>query len=569
MSVKPSNLIFGVDDKPPLWMTVVLAAQHISIISIALILPVLIIREGGGTPETAANLVAVSMIAGGIGVIAQALRRGPVGSGFLCPQVCGPSFLSASILAVKTGGLSLLFGMTLLAGVFEALLSRVLNRLRAFFPTEVTGVIVAMVGITVVQLAAKNFFGMGSAGGTPRTETLFVAFSTLAMMIGLNVWSGGKLKLFCILIGMSTGYALSWLTGLLKASDFAIVADAPLVVFPFLDHPGWSLQPELVVPALVATLCSTLKSVGDLTTCQKINDGHWKRPDMKNISGGILADAIGAVSAGLLGGVGQSTSSSNIGLSIATGATSRCLAWFIGGLLILTAFFPKITSVFAIMPPPVIGATLIFALSFMVVAGIQIITSRLMDARKTFVVGISMIFGLSIDIVPQAYSGLHPWIQPVFSSSLSTATVIAVVLNLLFRLGISKKALMEIRAGDPYGEIIFTFMDRQGGLWGVRREIVQKAQAAMNEFLEAAVVLGLARNPITIEARFDEYHLDVDILYQGEPVAIPTDVPGQDELIEDETAGARLSLLLVKNYADNLTIRRKGEGSVASLHFEH
>ncbi|RJR30452.1 MAG: xanthine permease [Desulfobacteraceae bacterium] len=569
MPIKPSNLIYGLDDRPPLWATVLLAIEHISIISIGLIFPVVIIREGGGTSETAARLVALSMIAGGIGVVVQALRRGPVGSGYLCPQVCGPSFLSASILAVKTGGLSLLLGTTLLAGCFEALLSRFLNRLRALFPTEVTGLIVAMVGITVVKLAAKNFFGIGAAGGEVQSESVAVAAATLAAMIGLNVWSKGKIKLFCILIGMAAGYSFSWMAGLLGSSALVIVAEAPMLSFPFLEHPGWSLRAELIVPALVATLCSTLKSIGDITTCQKINDGEWKRPDMKNIGSGILADAIGAISAGLLGGVGQSSSSSNIGLSIATGATSRVIAWFIGGLLIITAFCPKVASFFAIMPQPVIGATLIFALSFMVIAGIQIIMSRMMDARKTFVVGTSMIFGLSVDMVPQAYQGLHPWIQPIFSSSLSAATVMAVVLNLIFRLGVSKKALLELREGDSYGERIFSFMDQQGGLWGVRREVVQKAQASMNEFMEAATILGLTRTPVTMEARFNEYNLDVDIVYQGRPIVIPTAVPGQDELIEDETAAARLALLLVGAYADRTMVQKKGQNSLVSIHFDH
>ena len=88
------------------------------------------------------------MFAGGIGVIIQALRKGPVGSGFLCPTVCGPSFLAASMLCAKVGGLPLVFGMTMIAGSLEAVFSRVLDRIRVLFPPEITGVIVAMVGIS-------------------------------------------------------------------------------------------------------------------------------------------------------------------------------------------------------------------------------------------------------------------------------------------------------------------------------------------------------------------------------------------------------------------------------------
>jgi NCS2 family nucleobase:cation symporter-2 len=53
--------------------------------------------------------------------------------------LCGPAFFAASVLAAKTGGLSLMWGMTALAGCFQAGLSRVIHRLRALFPAEVTG----------------------------------------------------------------------------------------------------------------------------------------------------------------------------------------------------------------------------------------------------------------------------------------------------------------------------------------------------------------------------------------------------------------------------------------------
>jgi len=185
--IKPSNLLYGVDEKPPLWVVLLLGVQHIGIIAIGLIFPVVVVQEMGGSVADAARMVSVSMIAGGIGVMAQAWGRGTVGSGFLCPQLCGPSFLSASILAAKTGGLSLVFGMTALVGLFEAAFSRLVRRLRVLFPAEVTGLIVIMVGISVTGLAMRMFFGARAASPELREEEIFVAVATLAGMIGMNV----------------------------------------------------------------------------------------------------------------------------------------------------------------------------------------------------------------------------------------------------------------------------------------------------------------------------------------------------------------------------------------------
>jgi len=566
MSLKPSNLLYGVDETPPLWVTFILGLQHICVIAIALVFPVIIGRESGAGSLQTAHLVSASMLAAGIGVAVQAFSKGPVGSGYLCPQVCGPSYLSASMLAARTGGIPLVLGMTMIAGVLESLFSKVIKRLRFMFPAEVTGLIVAMVGITVIRLTNSYFLGVGEAD---QARVICVSCLTLAVMVGLNVWSKGKLKMFCVLISMGVGYAASYGLGILTDEHLSTISRAPSLSLPLTGHPGWSFDLCLLGPFVIAMLCSTLKSVGDLTTCQKINDGEWKRPDMANISKGILADAAGCVSAGILGGFGQSTSSSNIGLSIATGATSRAIAYGTGLLLIVLAFCPKLGAVFAIMPKPVMGATLLFAISFMVIAGLQIMMSRMMDARKTFVVGLSLIFGLSVDILPGAYANVHPWMQPIFSSSLSTATVSAVVLNLIFRIGIAKKGSLVLESPINSNEKIFTFMDHQGGAWGARKEVINKAQAAMNEFMEAAIEHRLLQGPVTMEVSFDEYNLDVDIRYQGKIIEISKLRPSPEELCERPEALAQLAGFLIGQLADKVSGQEKDGRCHLRLHFEH
>ena len=297
--MKPPNLVYGLEDKPKLWVNLLLGLQHICIISIGFIFPVVVVRQIGGTTDQAAFLVSMSMVAGGIGVIVQALKKGPLGSGYLCPQVCGPSFLSGSILAAKLGGLPLMLGMTVFAGFFEGLLSRLMHRLRKLFPSEVTGLIVAMVGLTVVRLGTASFFGLSADDPHIEIRELVVAVITLGFMVGLNVWSKGQFKLFCIIIGMIIGYFTAWLVGDLGPAQWAELGREPWFALVILDHPGWSFDFTLLAPFAIATLCSTLKSIGDLTTCQKINDTDWKRPDMDSISGGILADSAGCLSAGL------------------------------------------------------------------------------------------------------------------------------------------------------------------------------------------------------------------------------------------------------------------------------
>ncbi|MBN1998037.1 purine/pyrimidine permease, partial [candidate division KSB1 bacterium] len=434
---------------------------------------------------------------------------------------------------------------------------------------EITGLIVAMVGITVIRLALMNFLGLDSSDQTVHSTELLVAFVTLGLMVGLNVWSKGKLKLFCVLIGMVVGYLLAYATGMISSDQMEYVQKAYLLWFPFKEHPGWSFKLRLLLPFLIAMLCSTLKSVGDLTTCQKINDAEWKRTDMDNISKGILADSAGCISAGILGGMGQSTSSTNIGLSIATGVTSRIVAYAMGFMLIVLGFFPKVSSIFAIMPKPVLGATIIFAVSYMIVAGFQIIMSRMIDARKTFIIGISLIFGLAVDLLPDAFAGVPSWIFPIFSSSLSTATITAVFLNLLFKIGISKKVKMEFEAAMGRIENVTNFIDKNCSIWGARNEVVAKSKNAVIEFLEAVIEYKITDKPIQMQVSFDEFNLDIVLNYHGELLDLPHQHPDTVNILGDKKQQLRLSGFLLRHYCDKITGSIKDGTSSIHLHFEH
>jgi len=569
MPRKPSNLVYGVDDRPPLGVALILAIQHLFFLGVGLIIPVMILRGIGAPPEQIGSVVSLSMIAAGIATIIQSLNRGPVGSGYLCAQGNDPTIIAFSIMAGKAGGLPLIFGMTALSGFAECLLSRVLHRLRTIFPAEVTGVILAMVGLTLLPYTIADFFGVKEHHGIIHGGTTAVGVVTLAVICGINVWSKGKLRFYSVLCGVAAGFASAWLSGMLTDADINRLSAAPLLAVPDLSVIGWSFSPALIVPVLVATLSSTLKSVATITMCQKINDADWKRPDMENVSRGILADGLASVIGGALGGMGQSLYAATVGLSIATGATSRIIARIMGGMFIVLAFLPKLSAVYSIMPAPVMGAALMFVIAFMIISGIQIMMSRMIDTRKTFIIAISLMFGISVDLFPALYKTVHPWLAPIFSSSLSVTTVLALLLNVIFRIGIASRATLELSPGAASSDSIFTFMDSQGGKWGARREVIQKATAALNELYEAAQAVTGRPTVVSVEACFDELNLDLAARYAGPPLEIPSAPPGQDELLADERALLRLSGFLIRRQADKVRIEEKEGSCTVHLHFEH
>jgi NCS2 family nucleobase:cation symporter-2 len=566
---KPTNLIYGVDETPDWGAMILLGIQHIFVLSIAFVFPVVVIDAIGGTPDQAQSMISMAMIATGIGTMLQGLNKGPVGSGYLCPLLNGPAFLSASVLAGKTGGLSLIFGMTAVGATLEALFSRIITKMRPLFPAEVTGTIVTMVGIEVIPVAVSRFLGIDRLHAEPDVRSLIVALTTLVAMVSFNVWGKGKLRLYSVLLGLLVGYGLSILAGILRYEHLREILDASFfTVPPFAKH-GVSFDAALLAPFLVATLSSALKAMGDISICQKINDTEWKRPDIHSISRGILACAVGNLVSGLSGGLGQSVSSSNIGLSVATGATSRKIAFATGGILILLAFLPKLAMVYVIMPTPVMGACLVFSVSFMILAGIQIMMSRMIDSRKTFVIGISVIFGLAVDMIPGMGKSVHPWLQPFFVSSLSLATVCAFVLNLFFRIGIAKTLKFELTPGVDSSGKVFSIMQKQGGLWGAIKDVVDHATVVICEFLEAAAISKSVQGSIDVEVSFDELNLDVVISYTGEPIELLDVRPSSEELLLNDSGLVKFSGYLMRMHADKVKCSVKDRRCRAHFHFDH
>jgi xanthine permease XanP len=79
------------------------------------------------------------------------------------------------------------------------------------------------------------------------------------------------------------------------------------------------------------------------------------------------------------------------------------------------------------------GAILVFVTCFMIMSGLQIILASGAGPRQAFVIGGALIFGLSLEILPSLYASFPGWLQPIFSSSLTLTTVLAVIFNQILR----------------------------------------------------------------------------------------------------------------------------------------
>jgi len=427
---------YGVNQVPPVGHLVVSAIQHVLLMVTSLVLPILFASQVSESSGFAASLIAFSMLAAGVGSIIQSVGLPFIGSRYLCPNVCGPSYFSLSLSAAWVGGIPLMRGMIVIAGLVEMAIAPIVQRLRSVFPTFIVGLVVAMVGVSILAPAVSSFFGLAFREDAIRTADILVGSLSLLVMVLANLWGRRFAKMYCLLIGIVLGWVLSLILIPDYAHDLASARGASLFAVPTIGPAfrGIAFDLKLVIPFVVIAVSGSLKSLGNLLAAQRISTPGLEGTDFGPIRKGLLADGLSTVLAGLLGGMAVDTSSSNVGLAGATRVLSRWISVAAGVIFVILAFFPKLIAVLSMMPKPVMGASLIFAGSFMVSTGLRQMFSEAWSPKKTFVVGIAFFFGLSTAFLPTLYARAPQIVQTLFTDPLPTATIVAVVLNLLFNL---------------------------------------------------------------------------------------------------------------------------------------
>jgi NCS2 family nucleobase:cation symporter-2 len=187
---KPSALVYGAAEKVPASLAFLNALQHVAVMLPVLVFPLLVGLAGGLKPDQLRDLLSLSVVGLGIGTLLQCFAGRYFGSGFLLTFVFTAAYLPGSVEAAKSGGIALVCGMTVFAGIVELLLAQVIPRLRAFFPAEIAGLCVAEIGIILGTLGMRLMLGIDPEHAAPArlTQGTALGLGILALMIALQVW---------------------------------------------------------------------------------------------------------------------------------------------------------------------------------------------------------------------------------------------------------------------------------------------------------------------------------------------------------------------------------------------
>jgi xanthine permease XanP len=270
-----------------------------------------------------------------------------------------------------------------------------------------------------------------------------------------------------------------------------------------------------------------------------------------------------------VGSLGTGASASSVGLAVATGVASRRVAYATGLVLLLLSLTPKLAAILAIMPRPVMVAALVFAVSFVMINGLQVMTSRLLDARRTLVIGLSIVAGGAIEVFPQLASSAPRVLAPLLASPLASSTVLALVLNLLFRIGVKRTVTVAVDRDDVDPEKIEKLFSASGAAWGARPDVVNRATFGVIQLIDAIRQTCWLSGPIRIGASFDEFNLDVRATYTGELLEFPQERPSNVAISTTDEGARLLAGFMLRRCADRLRSESQDNRATVFLHYDH
>ncbi len=432
-----SQLLCSLEEKPPLPTTILLAFQHIVTAFGGIVAVPLVVGSALGLPlSDIAFLVSATIFVSGITTFIQAYGIGPVGAKL--PVVMGTdfTFVAPSIAVGAAGGMGLgiagIVGATILGSFIEMILSRFVKPLMKYFPPIVTGTVVTLIGTTLLPVAMDWAAGGVGAKDYGSLRNVAISMGVLLIIVFLNHYGKGTLGSAAVLVGIFIGYIICWPLGML---NFQAVADASWFSLPVIFKFGVTFSLPALIAFIPAYLVTTIETVGVLIAVEEACEVENCEAEVSHdrIAKGLLADGVGSFIAGFFGSGANTSFSQNVGLIPLTKVASRYVVTVAGIILFFLGLFPKLATLIAIMPNPVLGGAGLVMFGIVAASGIKTLGGVKITNRNLIIIAVSLGLGLGTTFKPEYIANLPGIFKSLFSSGISTGTIVAFSLNLLLR----------------------------------------------------------------------------------------------------------------------------------------
>lgn len=469
---------FGLDSEMPLLLGIILGLQHALAMLAGVITPPLMISTAANLDvKTSEYLVSASLITSGVLTCIQISRiriwktRYYIGTGLL--SVMGTSFAIISVVTsafplmyksgvcvIKDGvkqpcndGYGHILGTSIVCALLEILLSFIPARiLRKLFPPVVTGPVVFLIGMSLVQSGLQDWLGgsdcVGKVCGSSHplkwgsAQFLGLGFTVYLTIIICEKYGAPIMRSCSVIVGLLVGCIIAAGCGYFSAQSIDV---APDITFIWVHTFKLKVYGPLVLPLMAIYIVSMMEAIGDITATSDVSFLEVSGEKYESrIQGGILADGISGIISGLFTITPMSTFAQNNGVISITKCANRSAGFWCAFFLIVMGIFSKISSAIASIPKAVLGGMTTFLFTSVAVSGIKIISSVRFTRREIFLLTVTLVPGIGATLVPtwfdqvflysgsnQAKKGFLDAITLVMETGFSITGILGIIINLV------------------------------------------------------------------------------------------------------------------------------------------
>lgn len=418
MSSKQSSgpKFIDIHEKPPLLTAIPLSLQHLfAMFGSTVLVPIIL----GVNPATI-------LLMNGIGTLIYL---------FICkgkiPAYLGSSFafISPATIVITSYGYEAALGGFIVVGIVFSLVALLIGKvgtgwIDVVFPPAAMGAIVAIIGLELIPVAAKNAGIVGDAVNgvpwSPDPKVLTASLVTFGIAVFGTVLFRGFLRIISILFSIVVGYIISIPLGLV---DFTPVKEASWFQMPTFYTPSFDLNAILII--LPAALVVIAEHVGHLVVTNNIVGKDLSKDPGLHRS--LFGNGISTIISGFLGSTPNTTYGENIGVLALTRVYS---VFVIGGaavIAVVLSFIGKLAALIQVIPPPVMGGVSLLLFGVIGASGIRILVDAKVDygkAQNIVLTTVILVIGLSGATLKFGNFELK---------GMALATILGIILALIFK----------------------------------------------------------------------------------------------------------------------------------------
>lgn len=425
------------DWTPPLARAIPLGIQHVLAMFVANVTPAIIVATaagfGFGSPDASAlvYLIQMSILFAGIATLIQTVGIGPVGARL--PLVHGTSFAFVPVMVPLVAGqgvagMAQITGGVLVGALVHVALGPVIGRLRFALPPLVTGLVVLMIGLSLLRVGIQYAAGGVALAGTPdygAPTGWALALTVVVVTLGVTFLGRGIWSVAAVLIGLLAGHALALALGMV---DLSGIARADWLATPVPLRFGVAFTTAAGLGFAMMAVVSAIETVGDVSGVTRAGAG--RPPTTPEIVGATSGNGIGTLLAGLFGALPNTSFSQNTGLIAMTGVMSRHVVTLGALFLIACGFVPKVGAAIGTVPIQVLGGGVIVMFGMVCAAGISILSDVTWSRRNMVILAVALSLGFGLQLEPEALQHLPQTARALLATGLLPAAAIAIALNL-------------------------------------------------------------------------------------------------------------------------------------------